>query len=209
MANQSPQAPDLTIQSNASLPEWGATTNCTATGGLWFQAEKALHQYSGADGSKGICQVERRPLHLSHDGQHISSGYVNHLGGTQSTRLAQQEKQLWLWCLDRRITLSAEYLPGKSNVSADLQSRSLTSTAERKLDLVIFQQLVQQLGPCNVDPFAMCLNAQLEQYITWKPKPSAMATNTLQVPADLQSRSLTSTAERKLDPVIFQQLVQQ
>ena len=119
--------PDLTIQSDASLLGWGASTDCTATGGLWFPAERELH--IRADGwdvcSKGICQGEGQPPHPSHDGQHISSGLcqsprrnsVNTSGTTGKATLALVPGQ------KDNPRVSAEYLPGESNVSADLQSR--------------------------------------------------------------------------------------
>ena len=91
--------------------------------------------------------------------------YLNHMGGTQSQTLAAYAKQLWLWCLNRGITLSAEYLPREMNVTADFQSRALNGSAEWRLDPSVFQAILQILGPCMVDLFASRLNAQLEQYI--------------------------------------------
>lgn len=32
-------------------------------------------------------------------------------------------KDLWMWCLERNITVKAQYLPGVENVRADMESR--------------------------------------------------------------------------------------
>ena len=77
--------------------------------------------------------------------------------------------------------LSAEYLLGEMNVTADFQSRALNGSAEWRLDPSVFQAILQILGPCTVDLFASRLNAQLEQYISWRPEPFAIATDALQV----------------------------
>ena len=42
--------------------------------------------------------------------------YVNRMGGIQSPVLAQLAIQLWQWCLDRRITLSAIFQERRTHV---------------------------------------------------------------------------------------------
>ena len=49
--------------------------------------------------------------------------YVNKLGGTISQNLTAITKTLWLWCLQRDISLIAEHLPGVQNAIADEESR--------------------------------------------------------------------------------------
>ena len=50
--------------------------------------------------------------------------------------------QIWLWVIDRNITISAEFLPGRLNKVADEQSRLKENLdAERMLKQNIFQQL--------------------------------------------------------------------
>ena len=51
-------------------------------------------------------------------------------GGTRSQSLAQCASQLWQWCLQRGITISADHLLGMKNVKADLESQTLHSSAE-------------------------------------------------------------------------------
>ena len=49
--------------------------------------------------------------------------YVNKLGGTVSHQMNHIVKELWLWCMNRDITLVAEHLPGVLNAIADEESR--------------------------------------------------------------------------------------
>ena len=45
--------------------------------------------------------------------------YINHQGGTTSPTLSKIAEQLWRLCLDRKIVLRAEHVPGINNVLAD------------------------------------------------------------------------------------------
>ena len=51
--------------------------------------------------------------------------YVNQMGGTRSPLLTAQAIDLWSWCLQRKITVAAQYIPGPENVMADYLSRHL------------------------------------------------------------------------------------
>ena len=61
--------------------------------------------------------------------------------------------QLWNWCLQRNIMVSAEHLPGQLNVGADQESRAKGDSSDWRLDPTVFQSLMLQLGPCQVDLF--------------------------------------------------------
>ena len=47
---------------------------------------------------------------------------------------------------------------------------------------MIFQRIIQILGPCQVDLFASRISAQIPKYMSWKPDPGAIATDTLNQP---------------------------
>ena len=91
--------------------------------------------------------------------------------------------QLWRWCLEKNLSLSAEYLPGVDNHTADQESKRIQLSAEWKLKEKVFQQIMESMGECSVDLFASRLNAhaQLKQYVSWRPDPHAMATDALQI----------------------------
>ena len=77
--------------------------------------------------------------------------YINNLGGTVSKELITLTRDLWMWCLERNIHITAQYLPGKQNEVADAKSRTMT---DWKLDLSIFQKIDNLFGPIEVDLFA-------------------------------------------------------
>ena len=178
--------PNLTIESDASLLGWGALAEGAATGGLWSPQERHLHinvleLIAGGFAVKTFAKG-KKDLHVRLKMDNTAAiAYVNHMGGTRSPTLAKRAKQLWLWCLEKGIVISAEHLPGVANITADFQSRSLQSLAEWRLKPQIFNMILQNLSPCNVDLFATRLNAQLSRYISWRPDPFAIATDALQV----------------------------
>ena len=92
--------------------------------------------------------------------------YINRMGGTHSKQLMQITSQMWNWSLDRIIVLSAEHLPGVQNVDADRESRRKWDSSEWKLDPMIFQLIMQILGPCQVDLYASRISAQLPIYMS-------------------------------------------
>ena len=124
---------------------------------------------------------EQLPHSLRMDNR-TAVAYVNHMGGTRSPQLNSVATQLWTWCLERGIMLSAEYLPGVDNRIADMESRTVQSSAEWQLRRDIFLSLMQEICQCDVDLFASRLNHQLPLFISWRPDPSAMGTDALQTP---------------------------
>ena len=71
--------------------------------------------------------------------------------------------------------ISAEHLPGKLNTMADQESRLKGDSSEWMLDPVMFRQIMEALGPCQVDLFASRLLAQLPTYMSWRPDPGSIA----------------------------------
>lgn len=100
--------------------------------------------------------------------------YINNLGGTVSRELLNLAKDLWMWCLDRNIHITAQHFPGVMNHIADMESRTIHDRLDWKLNPVIFQKINQTLGPLEVDLFASRLTTQCQ---AWHPDPYAVATN--------------------------------
>ena len=92
----------------------GATSSL-ATGGLWSPTERLSHinlleLTAGAFAVKTFTKGKPDPLQVRLRMDNTTAvAYLNHMGGTQSQTLAAYAKQLWLWCLNPGITLSAEY----------------------------------------------------------------------------------------------------
>ena len=101
--------------------------------------------------------------------------YINHMGGSKSSRCNGLAKQMWEWCNQRHIWISAAHLPGKQNTIADFQSRKFNDQTEWMLNKNVFKQLIQIMGVPKVDLFASRLNNQLPNYVSWLPDPGAIA----------------------------------
>ena len=78
-------------------------------------------------------------------------------------------RDLWLWCMNRDITLTAEHLPGVLNTIADEKSRVMKDRSNWRLDPEIFHQIQVRWGPLEVDMFASRLTTQLERFFSWRP----------------------------------------
>ena len=174
--------PDLIVRSDASLQGWGAVSNGTRTGGPWSGQEKTLHINSlellaGSFAIRTFTK-HRNNIHvLLQMDNSTAVAYVNKMGGTRSLSLSLQACHLWQWCLERRILLSAEHLPGIANTVADQESRQVETSTEWMLNRAVFHWMQQILGPCQMDLFAARLNHQLANYVSWRPDPFAQATN--------------------------------
>lgn len=49
--------------------------------------------------------------------------YLNHRGGTHSKALSDLAVEIWLWYLERGISIHAEHIPGVYNLVAVAESR--------------------------------------------------------------------------------------
>lgn len=179
--------PHLTIQSDASLQGWGANCQNTKIRGLWGEEEKTLHinqlelkaaMFAVQSLAKDI---QNKHVLLQLDNK-TAVVYINKMGGTVSKQLNQLASQFWNWCLQKQITVTADYIPGKSNVIADWESRHFVDYSNWKLNTTIFKSLMLLFGKCNVDLFADRLNSQLTNYYSWKPDPQAKAVDSLLQP---------------------------
>ena len=108
-----------------------------------------------------------------------STKYQPHGRDKLSPQMMQLMYNMWNWGLERKILLSAKHLPGKQDYVADKESRTQGDSSEWKLKPLVFRQLMEQIGPCQVYLFASRLTVQLEIYMSWKPDPGAVATDAL------------------------------
>ena len=121
-------APDLHLYLDASQSRWGAHLLDRVVSGVWSDQEKLLH----------INLLEMKALFLALQsfqelvaGHHVTAmcdkptvvAYVNKQGGTVSRSLCSLASQLLRWAESLDVHLDARYLPGQSNVLADLLSR--------------------------------------------------------------------------------------
>ena len=129
-------APDLHLYSDASSSGWGAHLLDQNVSGVWSAQEKLLH----------INLLEMKALFLALQafqedvaGHHVTAmcdnstvvAYVNKQGGTVSRPLCLLTSRLLRWTEFFDVHLEARYLPGESNVLADVLSRRGASCGDR------------------------------------------------------------------------------
>ena len=89
-------------------------------------------------------------------------------------------KDIWLYCEERDIWLTATHISGERNEAA-FSSRNFNETIEWKLDESVFLQLIDKFGLPDVDVFATRLNRQLDRFVSWRSDPDAEAINAFSV----------------------------
>ena len=107
--------------------------------------------------------------------------YINKRGGTVSPTLNRLNKEFWLWCMERDITVQAQHLAGALNCTADAESRIMRDRSDWMLCPNVFQAINHKLGPLEVDLFASRLTTQLSSFVSWRPDPEAIATDAFTV----------------------------
>ena len=60
-------------------------------------------------------------------------------------------RSLWMWCLERNIHITAQYLPGIQNAIADAESWTIVDWFDWKLNPNLHQRINHLFGPIEVD----------------------------------------------------------
>ena len=173
-------APDLHLYSDASSSGWGAHRLDQNVSGVWSDQEKLLH----------INLLEMKALFLGLQafqedvaGHHVTAmcdnstvvAYVNKQGGTVSRSLCLLTSRLLRWTESFDVHLDARYLPGESNVLADVLScRGQVVGTEWSLHPQVARALLRAWGNPSIDLFATCLNSKLPLYCSLVPDPQAV-----------------------------------
>jgi hypothetical protein len=159
------------------------------TGGLWSANDQKNHinwlELQGAYLALQSFLTKKQGVHvlLMMDSQ-VAIAYINKMGGTHSQKLSDLALQLWNWCIQRSITVHAEHVPGRLNVTADYESKHFNDSSNWKQDPDLFLALTQMFGPFTVDLFASYTNAQMEVFFSWKPDPKSAGIDALAQPWD-------------------------
>ncbi|KAI8483727.1 hypothetical protein Bbelb_385190 [Branchiostoma belcheri] len=130
-------------------------------------ASLALRSFVSADTQHDLLRLDNA----------TAVAYVNHVGGTRSPDLAALALEMWSWALERGLTLSATHVPGLTNTLADKCSRFFSGQGRVATEpLSFFLSLNNWTGNAlTVDLFASRMNAQLKEYVSWRPEPEAMS----------------------------------
>ena len=103
---------------------------------------------------------------------------VSKMGTSHSVQCNAVTKEIWQLGIKRNIWLSAAYIPGKTNIEADEESRRENQDTEWLLNPDILSDALDRLDvKPEIDLFASRLNRQFPRYVSYKPDPNAEAVN--------------------------------
>ena len=183
-------APDLHLYSDTSCSGFGAHLLDQQVSGVWLDQEKLLH----------INLLEMKALLLGLQafredviGHHVTAmcdnstvvTYFNKQGGTVSCSLCSLASHLLRWTESLDIHLDARYLPGQSNVLADLLSRlGQVVGTEWSLHPQVVRSLLRVWDNPLIDLFATSLNVKLPLYCSLVPDAQAVFEDAFRHPWD-------------------------
>lgn len=169
--------PHLEICSDASNSGWGGVCSRQSTGGQWTEGE-GRHHINWLELKAGFLTLETfcsdfREKHIKMRMDNTTAVACINRRGSMKPALLQLTKEIFMWADQRKITLSASHIAGVSNVEADAESRAHNIDTEWMLDPYIFNKVCNIFGKPDIDLFASRLNAQLPNYVAWRPDPNA------------------------------------
>lgn len=175
---RSPEVDNI-LYTDASKKGWGATHNNSSTGGLWDKSECENHinwlELKAIEiGLKTYYKASAKHFKIFCDNT-TAIAYINNMGGMQSQICNDLAKNIWSWCQERDLWISAYFVPGKENKVADSNSRNFNENTEWELNQNIFEEIINTFYTPDVDLFASRINKKLDKYVSWRPDPHAMA----------------------------------
>ena len=182
---------DVTLYTDTSNKGWGAVMGEEKTGGRWTETESnnhinCLELMAVFLGLKALC-INMTSVHIRiYSDNTTTVNYINSMGGTHSMECNSVAKEIWQFCIQREIWISAAHIPGKNNIQADRESRVFTDNKEWMLRKDIFQNVAEIWGEPTIDLFASRLNAQVACYASWKPDPGATYVDAFPVSSENQ-----------------------
>ena len=98
------------------------------------------------------------------------------MGNLVSNSCNHLAKEIWTYCTDQKIWLSAVHIPVKDNNTADYMSRLLNRNRECRLAPLVFHKIVNlfKVTP-EIDLFASAFSHKVPKYISWNPDQEAFA----------------------------------
>ena len=174
--------PQIFIHTYASKVGWGATLSTSKTQGLWNVHEAqsridTLELLAIKFGLQSLLSDSHDTYIRIHSDNTAAVTYITAMGGCQAEECNFVIKDIWDWAIARRNWLSASFIPGKLNITADQLSRNLTVGTEWKLNPLIFMKISSLFGSPSIDLFASRINHQLDTYVSCRPDPGATYIN--------------------------------
>ena len=175
--------PDIIIETDSSTQGWGyycRALNISA-GGPWKTEEAQFHinvleLQAAFFALQAICS-DKKNIHVQLLMDSMTAvSYVREQGGSRSLQCNAMARKIWLWSIDRNIWLSSSFIPGKSNIHADFQSRNFQQDNEWMLNRSAFKMAIDKLHVCpKIDLFASRYNHQVPVFVSWRPEPESFA----------------------------------
>ena len=213
--------PTLILQSDACNSGWGGNPRGgmkSETGGHWSHEESTLHinekeLLAAMFTLQSYCKnIEHAHVQLQVDNT-TAAAYINKQGG-KKPKCNHIARTMWAWAIERNLHLSASFLPGALNTTADAASRRFHDNMEWQLQHIVFQPLTAIWGEPDIDLFASRLNHQVPKFAAWQPEPDAFAIDAFSFsweeglcyifpPFCLLGRILRKLAEDKAEAIII------
>eukprot|EP00794_Sanderia_malayensis_P004314 gene4314-4887_t len=139
---------DCTITTDARKLGWGATEGKIPTGGRWKFSENEHINYLELKAAyfalKAYC-TDNTYQHVRIRIDNCTAiSYINNKGGIKSIKCDALAKEIWDFCDNRKLLVSAAFIPGKDNTTADQLSRNFSDQTEWMLRQRIFQQIIER-----------------------------------------------------------------
>ncbi len=116
-------------------------------------------------------ELAGKHVHIKSDNTTAIS-YVKNMGGTKHGLRNQIALDIWEFAIEHSIWITITHIPGIENVMADEASRVLYNPrTEWALKQEVFDLIVDQMGPVDIDMFASMLNNKLPRYVSWQRDP--------------------------------------
>ena len=130
-----PPAPELYIISDASKAGWGACCQNLTAIGRWSPLEakdriNVLELKAAFLATKTFLKHHSNITVCLRMDNTTAVAHINNKGGTRSPQLVSLTLELWQWCLQKSILITAQHLPGKLNNVADRESREFYDSSE-------------------------------------------------------------------------------
>lgn len=137
---------DLKIFSDASRTGWGVFCKCRRSHGHWKLNDLNLHINSlelmaAFFGLKCFANDKQGSNILLRIDNTTAIAYINRMRDSHFETLSSLVREIWLWCEQRDIWISASYIRSCDNVEADNESRKLQSETEFELSDDAFQNI--------------------------------------------------------------------
>ena len=170
---------DVTMNSDASLSGWGGVMGEVSTGGHWTPDEANHHiNYLEILAAYFVLKSFHQDIVNKHVKIMIDNttavAIINNMGTCHSDPCNSVACEIWKFCERNGIWLTAAYIPGKQNITADLESRIKNIDTEWMLNPQCLAQALCSIPFSTlIDLFASRINKQFEVYVSYRPDPYA------------------------------------